>query len=130
MSIASEHLLEIREMVKDHLAKHEENELTPAQQEVLKAQFRARLEKEDAALVAHYYTADVVQDLAEETGGMVGDSLEMARFGADHPGPGIFNTVFDDGVDEQDEKQHQHDNRDDKANQSFPANPLFHHSSA
>ena len=33
MSIASEHLLEIREMVKDHLAKHEENELTPAQQD-------------------------------------------------------------------------------------------------
>jgi quinolinate synthase len=89
MSIASEHLLEIREMVKVHLAKHEENELTPEQQETLKAQFRARLEKEDAALVAHYYTADVVQDLAEETGGMVGDSLEMARFGADHPGKSL-----------------------------------------
>ena len=89
MSIASEHLLEIREMVKVHLAQHEENELTPEQQETLKAQFRARLEKEDAALVAHYYTADVVQDLAEETGGMVGDSLEMARFGADHPGQSL-----------------------------------------
>jgi quinolinate synthase len=85
MSIASEHLLEIRELVKDHLAQLEDKKLTSEQEEVLKAQFRERLKKEDAALVAHYYTADVVQDLAEETGGMVGDSLEMARFGKEHP---------------------------------------------
>ena len=86
MSIAAEHLLEIREMVKDHLAHHEENRLTPEREEELKQQFRERLAQENAALVAHYYTADVVQDLAEETGGMVGDSLEMARFGTEHPG--------------------------------------------
>ena len=86
MSIASEHLLEIRELVKDHLAHHEEHVLSPEREEELKARFRERLRREDAALVAHYYTADVVQDLAEETGGMVGDSLEMARFGAEHPG--------------------------------------------
>ena len=41
---------------------------------------------ENAVLIAHYYTQDAVQDLAEETGGMVGDSLEMARFGKEHPG--------------------------------------------
>ena len=86
MSIASEHLLQIREMVKDHLAQQDDNELSAERKEELKQQVRERLEKEDAALVAHYYTADVVQDLAEETGGMVGDSLEMARFGKDHPG--------------------------------------------
>ncbi|MEE4217444.1 MAG: quinolinate synthase NadA [Xanthomonadales bacterium] len=86
MSIASEHLLEIRELVKDHLAHLEDRGLTPERQEELKQQVRARFEQEDAALVAHYYTADVVQDLAEETGGMVGDSLEMARFGKEHPG--------------------------------------------
>ena len=86
MSIASEHLLEIRELVKDHLAQQDDKTLTPQEEEVLKAQVRERLEREDAALVAHYYTADVVQDLAEETGGMVGDSLEMARFGKEHPG--------------------------------------------
>lgn len=35
----------------------------------------------NARLVAHYYTDSVLQDLAEETGGLVSDSLEMARFG-------------------------------------------------
>ncbi len=30
-------------------------------------------------LVAHYYTDPEIQVLAEETGGFVGDSLEMAR---------------------------------------------------
>ena len=35
-------------------------------------------------LVAHYYTAPEIQALAEETGGCVSDSLEMARFGHDH----------------------------------------------
>ena len=73
MSIAHEHLLEIREMVKDHLAHKDEHELTMARQEVLKQQIRERLAAENAVMVAHYYTQDVVQDLAEETGGMVGD---------------------------------------------------------
>ena len=36
-------------------------------------------------MVAHYYTSPAVQSLAEETGGCVSDSLEMARFGHDHP---------------------------------------------
>jgi quinolinate synthase len=36
-------------------------------------------------LVAHYYTDADLQELAEETGGCVSDSLEMARFGRDHP---------------------------------------------
>lgn len=42
---------------------------------------RARLHAEDAVIIAHYYTEGVIQDLAEATGGFVGDSLEMARFG-------------------------------------------------
>ena len=86
MSIAKEHLLEIRERVKDHLAHKDEHELSARRKEELKQQFRERLARENASLVAHYYTADIVQDLAEETGGMVGDSLEMARFGKEHPG--------------------------------------------
>ena len=85
MSIAHEHLLEIREMVKDHLAHKDEHELTLARQEQLKQQIRERLAAENAVMVAHYYTQDALQDLAEETGGMVGDSLEMARFGKEHP---------------------------------------------
>lgn len=45
-----------------------------------------RLLKElDAVMVAHYYTDPEIQALAEETGGCVSDSLEMARFGSQHP---------------------------------------------
>ena len=36
-------------------------------------------------MVSHYYVHPDLQDLAEETGGIVSDSLEMARFGRDHP---------------------------------------------
>jgi quinolinate synthase len=85
MSIAHEHLLEIRELVKDHLAHADEHELSKAREAELKRQVAQRLEQENAVLVAHYYTQDAVQDLAEETGGIVSDSLEMARFGKDHP---------------------------------------------
>ena len=38
------------------------------------------LEKHNASIVAHYYTDDAIQELAEESGGFVSDSLEMARF--------------------------------------------------
>jgi quinolinate synthase len=41
---------------------------------------QALLEK-NATLVAHYYVSADIQTLAEETGGIVSDSLEMARFG-------------------------------------------------
>jgi quinolinate synthase len=84
MSIASEHLLEIREMVKDHLAHKDEHELSREREQFLMQQIRERLAQENAVLVAHYYTQDAVQDLAEETGGIVSDSLEMARFGKEH----------------------------------------------
>jgi quinolinate synthase len=52
------------------------------------ARRRARelLARHDAVLVAHYYVDGELQDLALETGGCVADSLEMARFGRDHPG--------------------------------------------
>jgi len=39
------------------------------------------LRQYNASLVAHYYTDASLQALAEETGGCVADSLEMARFG-------------------------------------------------
>ena len=43
------------------------------------------LREKDAVLVAHYYTDADLQQLAEETGGFVSDSLDMARFGKEHP---------------------------------------------
>lgn len=42
------------------------------------------LKARNAVLVAHYYTDPEIQSLAEETGGCVSDSLEMARFGKEH----------------------------------------------
>ena len=41
-----------------------------------------KLLQSGARLVAHYYVDSEIQRLAEETGGIVSDSLEMARFGA------------------------------------------------
>ena len=58
--------------------------LTPAQREALKERARQLLKAKGAVLVAHYYVDADLQDLAEETGGCVSDSLEMARFGRDH----------------------------------------------
>ena len=58
---------------------------TPAQRAEQKARAGALLEAHDAALVAHFYVDGDLQDLALETGGCVADSLEMARFGRDHP---------------------------------------------
>lgn len=53
-----------------------------------KAFYRERIKQllveKNAVIIAHYYTDPEIQALAEETGGCVADSLEMARFGARH----------------------------------------------
>lgn len=54
---------------------------SPQEKLQLKSEIKALLKARDAALVAHYYVDSELQDLAEETGGCVSDSLEMARFG-------------------------------------------------
>lgn len=59
--------------------------LTQSEQVDYKAKIKAQLEEKEAVLIAHYYTDPEIQALAEETGGFVGDSLEMARFGNQHP---------------------------------------------
>lgn len=48
------------------------------------AKIKTLLVEKNAVLVAHYYTDPEIQALAEETGGCVADSLEMARFGNQH----------------------------------------------
>ncbi len=58
-----------------------EEMLEPGERETLVARIKQRLKDQDAVLVAHYYTSGELQKLAEETGGCVSDSLEMARFG-------------------------------------------------
>src|SRR5471032_1250848 len=58
---------------------------TLAEKIALKERIKRLLKEKQAVLVAHYYVDADLQDLAEETGGCVSDSLEMARFGRDHP---------------------------------------------
>ncbi|HRE13847.1 MAG TPA: quinolinate synthase NadA, partial [Usitatibacteraceae bacterium] len=53
----------------------------PAEKPALVERIKARLKALDAVFVAHYYVHPDLQDLAEATGGIVSDSLEMARFG-------------------------------------------------
>ncbi len=55
--------------------------LSGAEQADYKSQIKALMAAKNAKLVAHYYTDPVLQELAEESAGFVGDSLEMARFG-------------------------------------------------
>ena len=47
----------------------------------IESSIKQALKDNNATLVAHYYVSADIQTLAEETGGIVSDSLEMARFG-------------------------------------------------
>ena len=78
-------------MLRDHalapvdVPVHAPRFLPAARKEALRDDIKRLLVERDAVLVAHYYVDGAVQDLAAETGGCVADSLEMARFGRDHP---------------------------------------------
>ncbi|MDN3701469.1 quinolinate synthase NadA [Vibrio artabrorum] len=58
--------------------------LSDAQKQAHIANIKKLLQEKDAVLIAHYYTDPEIQALAEDTGGFVGDSLEMAKFGNRH----------------------------------------------
>jgi len=67
------------------LAKVNEAKLiAPQESEAIVNKIKGLLVSENAVIVAHYYTDPLLQRLAEETGGCVSDSLEMARFGNSH----------------------------------------------
>ena len=57
--------------------------LDNTQQQQYVQQIKSLLKQNNAVLVAHYYTDPEIQALAEESGGCISDSLEMARFGRD-----------------------------------------------
>ena len=69
-------------IVRDFWAKPS-GDMDPTYRDALIEEIRELLVKEDAVIVAHYYTDPEIQALAEATGGCVSDSLEMARF--DYP---------------------------------------------
>jgi len=60
---------------------HQSHTLSDDEAHTYREQIKKLLKEQNAVLVAHYYTDDAIQELAEETGGCVSDSLEMARFG-------------------------------------------------
>ena len=72
-------------LVQAHLDAKQPKALSADEEASLRAAIAAELKAQDAVLVAHFYCDPVIQALAEETGGCVSDSLEMARFGAAHP---------------------------------------------
>ncbi len=63
----------------------EKTVMSAKEQASLVHHIKLMLQEKNAVMMAHYYTEGILQDLAEETGGCVADSLEMARFGAEHP---------------------------------------------
>ena len=78
--------LQDRIMIQEHFA-HQNLPSTLDKIEIdqYKKQIKAFLREKNACLVAHYYTDDLVQEITEETGGCISDSLEMARFGSQRP---------------------------------------------
>ena len=73
-----------RLLVQAHLDAKQPVQLTADQEAQLRTAIAAELTRQNAVLVAHYYCDPVIQALAEEPGGCVSDSLEMARFGNQH----------------------------------------------
>ncbi len=67
-----------------HTSDIKRKEYESAQVESYKTRIKQLLKQQNAVIVAHYYTDPLIQALAEETGGCVSDSLEMARFGKKH----------------------------------------------
>ncbi len=74
-----------RNMVKEFLASDNPVSRTEQEKTLLIERIKAALLRNNATLIAHYYTSPEIQELAEATGGCVSDSLEMARFGKNHP---------------------------------------------
>lgn len=60
-----------------------QSSLSEAEIAQYQAEISELLKQQNATLVAHYYCDPLVQALAEVTGGFIGDSLEMARYGRD-----------------------------------------------
>ena len=58
--------------------------LNDEEKQFYRQKIKTLLKTRNAVMVAHYYTDPEIQALAEETGGCVADSLEMARFGSQH----------------------------------------------
>lgn len=59
-------------------------EFSLTKKQIYKNKIKNLLKQKNAILVAHYYVDANIQEIAEETNGLVGDSLEMAKFGKEN----------------------------------------------
>lgn len=85
MSVSLEKLEKTIELTAAHARVVEHEAFSGDRRDALVARIKRMLQEQNAVLVAHYYVSGDIQDLAEQTGGFVSDSLEMARFGYEHP---------------------------------------------
>ena len=80
----SSQLASDQQIVRDYLSRAEApRPMSASESADCKSEILTLLGERNARLVAHYYTESVLQELAEECEGFVGDSLEMAKFGHD-----------------------------------------------
>lgn len=74
----------LQKRIEDSWPKAPKLVLTSTEKENYRHKIKKLLKAKNAALIAHYYVDADIQQLADETGGIVADSLEMARFGNKH----------------------------------------------
>ena len=83
MTIQTDDYIATRAEVRAYLDKALQDTDEPLSQKLgLYDDVKQKLITSGARLIAHYYVDPDIQRLAEETGGVVADSMEMARFGA------------------------------------------------
>ncbi|ASK78593.1 quinolinate synthase [Paraphotobacterium marinum] len=62
-----------------------EKPLSEKESEKVINEIKILLKDKNAVLISHYYTDPIIQKLTDETNGFIGDSLQMAKFGKEHP---------------------------------------------
>ena len=80
-----ENLIINRTTVKQELNKIQSFAYSRTNDKDLYDEVKELLLSENVSFVSHYYVDESLQRLAESTGGFVGDSLEMAKFGSSTP---------------------------------------------
>jgi len=73
------------EIARIALAANPPTPVDPAERAEMIERIKQQLVEKNAVLVVHYYVDEELQRLADETGGRVSDSLDMAAFGAENP---------------------------------------------
>ena len=65
MTIAQSQLNKIRVQFQEHLSRNQRSETSPERRAKLEEAIRELLQRENAVIVSHYYTAPEIQALAE-----------------------------------------------------------------